>query len=371
MTQRDFYEVLGVDRGADQETIKKAYRKLAMQFHPDRNPGDKAAEEKFREAAGAYEVLSDPDKRNRYNQFGHSAFENNGFGGGQGFSDMNDIFSNFGDIFEGFFGGSMGGQQRRSRNRNEARRGSDLRYMTEISLKEVLKGVEQNIEYDTETNCKTCNGLGAASSADIGTCGTCGGSGQVVRQQGFFAMASTCPGCQGQGQTIKNPCKPCKGKGRSVEHRKIKVTIPPGVDNGTRLRVSGEGEGGYRGGPAGDLYVEIRVKDDPVFERDDSHLFATLEVPYYKLILGGEVRAQTLEESEAIDIPRGTQPGDEIKLSGHGLPTLRGARRGDIVYKVEVGVPEKPSKDEEKLLKEISALYEGKKESGSFFGKKK
>src|SRR5207253_1679490 len=267
-SQRDYYEILGVARDADADAIKKAYRKLAMQFHPDKNPGNPEAEEKFKEAAGAYEILSDAQKRAQYDRFGHAAFANGGRGRPQ---DVDDIFANFGDIFGDFFGG--GGQQRSRRSRHEPRRGADLRYLTEISLKEVLQGLEKDIEFDTDKSCEECKGSGAEKGSAPITCPTCHGSGQVVRSQGFFSVASTCPTCRGEGTTVKNPCKPCKGKGRVPEHRKIRINIPPGVDTGTRLRVGNEGEGGYNGGPAGDLYVEIRVKDHPRFERegDDLH----------------------------------------------------------------------------------------------------
>ena len=252
---RDFYEVLGVPRQADQDTIKKAYRKMAMQFHPDKNPGNPEAEEKFKEAAAAYEVLSDEDKRARYDRFGHQAFQ--GGAGGGGFQNAEDIFSSFGDIFGDFFGGGSSGK---SRNRNEPRKGADLRYLTEISLKEVLNGLEKEIEFETEEGCKTCKGTGADKNSEVVNCSTCGGTGQVLSRQGFFTMATTCPQCRGAGKSIKNPCKPCRGEGRISVKRKIHINIPPGVDTGTRLRVTGEGEGGARGGPAGDLFVEIRVK---------------------------------------------------------------------------------------------------------------
>ena len=247
-----------VSKDADTDALKKAYRKLAMQFHPDRNPGDKEAEEKFKEAAEAYDVLSNSEKRAQYDRFGHQAFTQGGRGGaGHGFQDMDDIFSAFGDVFGDMFG--MAGRGRSSsRNSNQPRRGSDLRYITEISLKNVIEGSEKEIEFDTEDNCKPCNGSGAEKGKDLVTCKTCGGAGQVRVSQGFFQMATTCPHCHGQGSIIKDPCKSCKGQGRLKQHRKIKLTIPAGVDTGTRLRVTGEGEGGFRGGPAGDLYYKFR-----------------------------------------------------------------------------------------------------------------
>lgn len=371
MSQRDYYEILGVARDADQDTVKKAYRKLAIQFHPDKNPGDKEAEEKFKEAAGAYEILSDPQKRAQYDRFGHDAFSGGRGGGGAGFQDMDDIFSHFGDIFGDFFGG--GGQQRSRRSRNEPRRGADLRYVTEVTLKDVITGLEKEIEFDTDKNCDDCKGTGAEKGSQVSTCSMCGGSGQVVRSQGFFAMASTCPNCQGQGTVIKNPCKSCKGKGRVNEHRKIRLNIPAGVDTGTRLRVATEGEGGYMGGPPGDLFVEIRVKPHNSFERRGDDLVAELSVPYVQMLLGAEIEVPTVTGKAAIDIPKGLQPGENVKLANEGLPSLRGNRRGDIYFQVNVELPEKVSKEEEKLLREI-AKAKGLKvapEGGGFFSRKK
>ncbi len=367
MAGRDFYEILGVNREADADTIKKAYRKLAMQYHPDRNPGNAEAEEKFKEAAAAYEVLGDANKKAQYDRFGHDAF--NGRGGGGGFSNTEDIFSHFGDIFGDLFGG---GQTRSRRSRNEPRRGSDLRYVTEISLKDVVTGIEKEIEFDTDKNCDECKGTGAEKGSQPVTCGTCGGSGQVVRQQGFFAMASTCPTCHGKGTTVKNPCKPCHGQGRVSEHRKIRLNIPAGVDTGTRLRVATEGEGGYMGGPPGDLYVEIRVKDHKNFERQGDDLVSEIEVSYLQMLLGAEIEVPTVTGTESVEIPKGTHHGDTVKLSGQGLPSLRGNRRGDIYYHVNVEFPKKLSKDEEKLLREIAKAnkVEVAGEPG-FFGRKK
>lgn len=355
-TKRDYYEILGVDRNADADTIKKAYRKLAMQYHPDRNPGDSAAEDKFKEAAEAYDVLSNDEKRSRYNQFGHQAFSQGM--GGSGFHDMGDIFSQFGDIFGDIFGQGGGGgfgRQSSSRSRNSARRGSDLRFIHQMDLKDVLSESEEEIQFDTEEQCTECNGTGGAKGSAPVTCKTCRGAGQVVRQQGFFTMATTCPTCHGQGETIDNPCKPCQGKGRVKAKRKIKVTIPAGVDNGTRLRVAGEGEGGYRGGPAGDLFVEMRVADHDVFEREGDHLFANLDVHYLQFLLGGEEKVEALDGDVTVEIPRGSAPGDRIKISGRGVPSLKGSRRGDLYYTINVEFPDKLSEIEEKNLREIAA----------------
>ncbi len=369
---RDCYEILGVERSADQDTIKKAYRKLAIQFHPDKNPGNKEAEDKFKECASAYEILSDPDKRARYDRFGHQAFSG-GRGGGQGFSDVDDIFSSFGDIFGDIFGGMGGGTGRRSRNPNQPRRGSDLRYVTEISLAEVIEGVERDIEFDTEETCEVCKGSGAEKGSKPETCTTCGGHGQVRVSQGFFQMATTCPTCHGQGTMIKNPCKPCRGTGRQKQHRKIKITIPAGVDNGTRLRVSGEGEGGHMGGAAGDLYVEMRVRENERFERDGENLYTKFQVPYLQLLLGGEVEIETVLAKATLEIPKGTEVGETLKLSGEGVPSLRNGRRGDLYVQVGVKFPEKISKKEEELLKQLAEMQGVQVgcAAGGFFKKKK
>ncbi len=377
-TKRDFYEILGVAKGTDNDELKKAYRKLAMQFHPDRNPGDKSAEDKFKEAAEAYEVLSNSEKRAKYDRFGHQAFSGgggSGFGGG-GFQDMNDIFSQFGDVFGDIFGGGGGfggGRQQSARQRNAPRRGNDLRYITEIELVDVLKSKEQQIEFETNTNCTTCNGSGAEKGSAPVTCKTCSGSGQVVRQQGFFTMATTCSKCAGTGEIIENACKPCKGQGRVKSARKIKVSIPAGVDNGTRLRVTNEGEGGYKGGPNGDLFVEIHVKDHAIFTREEDHLFADLDVPYVQFLLGAEITSEALDGDVEINVPRGTKPGERIKISGRGIPSLRGNRRGDLYYTLNVEFPEKLTEEEDQLLRQIAEVNKIKvsAEKKGLFGRKK
>lgn len=350
---RDFYEVLGVERGADSDTIKKAYRKLAMQFHPDRNPGDKAAEDKFKEAAQAYEVLSDAQKRARYDQFGHAGL-GGGFGqGGPGFQDVGDIFAAFGDIFGDIFS-QTGGRGRQGGRRSY--RGSDLRYMMEIELTDVLKGTKKEIQFNTDAECQTCDGKGAEPGTNPETCSTCGGSGQIVRSQGFFSMATTCGTCRGRGEIIRKPCKKCRGSGRTQVEKKLLVNVPPGVSTGTQLRISGEGEGGSRGAEAGDLYVEIRVQPDERFEREGDNLHAPLEISYLQALLGSEIKVETLEGEESFKVPRGTQPGEVLAFGGQGLPHLRSGRRGDLLLHVEVELPKKLSKAEEKLLREIAEL---------------
>lgn len=374
-SSQDYYQTLGVARDADADTIKKAYRKLAMQFHPDRNPGDKSAEDKFKEAAEAYDVLSNSEKRSQYDRFGHAAYKQSGGRGFQGgFDSAEDIFSSFGDIFGDLFGGGgMGGQKRSNRSRTEPRKGADLRYLCEISLKDIITGLEKEIEFETEENCKDCNGYGAEKGSQVETCSMCGGQGQVVTRQGFFSMQTACPQCRGEGKIIKKPCRTCKGSGRTEKSKRIQVTIPAGVDTGTRLRIAGEGEGGYRGGPAGDLYVEIRVKDEEKYERHGSDLHTILKVPYVQMLLGGMLNVSTLTTEEKLEIPKASQPGAQVKLAGHGFPSLRTQRRGDMYFHLEAEYPKKISAEEEKFLKEIAKLYkldESDSKSG-FFGKKK
>lgn len=369
-TPRDFYEVLGVAKNADADTIKKAYRKLAMEFHPDRNPGNHEAEAKFRECAEAYDILSTPEKRAQYDRYGHAAFRQ---GGGAGFSDAEDIFSHFGDIFGDIFGG--GGRRGGGNRRTGPRKGSDLRYLTEITLKEVIEGSEKEIEFDTDEDCGVCKGSGAEKGSSPKTCPTCGGSGQLLRNQGFFSVGVTCNGCQGRGQVIEKPCKPCHGQGRVKEHRKIKVSVPAGVDTGTRLRVSGEGEGGYQGGPMGDLYVELAVRDDERFDREDNDLFTEIQLDYLQLVLGAEVMVETVNDEKKVSIPKGTKIGDQVKIAGEGVPSLRGGRRGDLYCRVSVEIPQKLSAAEEKLLRELAEMRQvdvgqGRGLSGIFNKKK-
>lgn len=376
---RDYYEVLGVNRDADADTIKKSYRKIAMQFHPDRNPGNREAEEKFKEAAAAYDVLSDSQKRAQYDRFGHQAFGGGGGGfGGGGFTDVNDVFSAFSDIFEDFFGGG-GARGSQPRSRTGPRRGADLRYVTEITLKDVVTGVDKEIQFEAEQDCGSCKGTGSESQKMPESCGTCRGAGQVVRQQGFFTMATPCPSCRGEGVTVKDPCKKCQGRGRVSQARRIQVSIPAGVDNGTRLRIAGEGEGGGRGGVPGDLFVEIRVKPDKRFERQSTHLHAVLEVDYLQMLLGAEVEAPTPNGSTTLEVPKGTQPGDQLRAHHEGLPSLKSDRRGDMVYHIQIKLPKKLTTEEESLLRELaevrgvktSTKSASKKGASGFWGRKK
>ncbi len=353
---RDYYEVLGVSRSASQGEIKKAYRKMAMQYHPDKNPGDQAAEDKFKEAAEAYGVLGDSDKKAKYDQFGHAAFKNGGGGfGGQGFENVDDIFSSFGDIFSDFFGmGGMGGPGGRRRSRTGPQRGADLRYMLEVELDEVIKGIDKNLEFDTDESCNRCSGKGSEPGSETSTCQTCGGQGQVVNQQGFFSVATTCPACRGAGQVIKNPCKECRGKGRKRVTKKITVTIPSGVDNGTRLRVAGEGEGGLRNGPSGDLYVEIRVRRHHKFDRQGNDLLSSVKISYLQMLLGTEVQVDTFDGKKQLTIPEGSQPGSILRMRQLGVPDIRTGQRGDICLRLEVEFPKKLKKQEEKILRELA-----------------
>lgn len=350
--QQDYYEILGVQKNADAATIKKAYRKMALKYHPDQNPGNKEAEDKFKAAAEAYEILGDSEKRAQYDRFGHNAFKQGGFNGGAGFGDINDIFESFGDIFGDFFGGAGGA--RRGARRDGPRQGANLRYMLRIDLIDAVEGTQKEIEFDAEASCNTCAGSGSEPGHEPQTCSTCGGNGQVVRAQGFFSVATTCPTCSGKGKVVTHPCKSCSGSGREAEKRKIKVKVPPGVDTGTRLRISGEGEGGYRGGPAGDLYVEIVVNEDSLFQRQGDDLVGDIEVSYLQAILGAKLEVDTFRGKMDVEIPNGTQPGDNIVLKSKGVPSVRGYGRGDMVFVAKVMIPKKLDKEEERLLRKIS-----------------
>lgn len=367
---RDYYEILGVERSADATTIKKAYRAMALKFHPDKNPGNQEAEDKFKEAAEAYQILSDPNKKMRYDQFGHAGVNGPGGFGQGGFGDVNDIFSAFGDIFGDFFGGAAGPRGARGGRRNS--RGSDLRYVVDVELKEVLHGTEKQIEFETEDTCKTCTGTGAQKGSKPEPCRNCGGSGQVVRQQGFFAVATTCGSCQGQGEVIKNPCGDCRGTGRQASKRKISVNIPAGVSTGTQLRLSNEGEGGYRGGPRGDLYVQVNIVEHPDFEREGQHLHRRLKISYLQALLGAEIEIDNLDGTSKLTVEPGVQAGDILKVSGEGLPALRNPKRGDLFAHIMVEIPKKLTQSEEEALREI-AKDKGESVLGKagFFGRRK
>lgn len=365
MEKRDYYEVLGVSRGASGADIKKAYRKLAMQYHPDRNPDNTEAENKFKECSEAYEVLTNDEKRKVYDAYGHAGLSGQGF---EGFSDVNDIFSSFGSIFEDFFGfGGPGG----GRGGSRARGGADLRYDLVLDFKEAAFGVEKDIEFNREAVCKACNGERAEEGGKK-TCHTCGGSGQVRRTQGFFQVAAACPTCQGSGEIITKPCKVCKGRGKVVEKKTVNVKIPAGVDQGVRLRVSGEGQGGSNGGPNGDLYVFLQVKESDYFTRDGNDVIYNASIPMAQAALGCTLEVPTLEEkSIEVEVPAGIQHGTRLTVASQGIPKLRGVGRGDMFVEVGVDIPTKLSKEQTELLTQFAELSGDKlnEKKGGFFQK--
>jgi molecular chaperone DnaJ len=348
--QRDYYEILGIPRNADAAGIKKAYRKLAVKFHPDKNPGDPTAEEKFKELGQAYEALSDPDKRAAYDRYGHDAFSG-GMGGSRGgFHDPADIFSQvfgsaFGGGFEEFFGGNSS-----SRKKSGKQRGSDLRYDLEITLEEAAKGIEKELEIERNIPCGTCNATGSKSSGSVKTCPTCAGRGIVNRQSGIFIQQTTCPECRGTGEIITDPCGDCQGSGRHERDTRIKLRIPPGVDTGIRLRSTGNGDAGVRGGASGDLYAFIHVRDHDVFDRDDTNLFCVVPLPFSSAALGGELKVPTLDGQASIKIPPGTQGGTTFRVREKGMPSLSGGSKGDLHVTVQVEVPTKLNKDQQEKL---------------------
>ena len=366
MAKADFYETLGVARGADEKELKSAFRKLAMKYHPDRNPGDAEAEKKFKEVGEAYEVLKDPQKRAAYDRFGHSAFENGmggggagGFGGGGG---------GFADIFEDIFGEMMGGGRRRSGGRE---RGADLRYNMEITLEEAYEGKTAQIRVPTSISCDECSGSGAKPGTQPETCATCGGAGRVRASQGFFSIERTCPTCQGRGQTIKEPCPKCSGAGRVTEDRSLSVNIPAGIEDGTRIRLAGEGEAGMRGGPAGDLYIFLSVKPHEFFQRDGADLFCSVPISMTTAALGGQFDVNTLDGSQArVKVTEGTQNGKRFRLKGKGMPVLRSSQTGDMYIQVAVETPVNLTKRQRELLKEFEKeARNNSPESEGFFAK--
>lgn len=350
--KRDYYEVLNVDRNASDADLKKAYRKLALQYHPDRNPGDATAEEKFKEAAEAYGVLTDPQKRQLYDRFGHQGLEGSGFSGFGGFED---IFSSFGDIFEDFFG--LGGG-RGSRNRRH--RGADLRYDLSLSFLEAAFGVEKELTLDKMDACQSCGGNGCKPGTHAETCNFCRGTGQMARSQGFFTVRTTCPHCRGTGQMITDPCRDCRGTGQIKTRKTVSVKIPAGVDTGSRLRLTNEGEAGRQGGPRGDLYVFIHVEPHDFFERDNSDVICRVPISFVQAALGDTISVPTLENEKKLRIPKGTQYGDVFRFNGEGIPSLRTGRRGDQIIQVIIKTPTGLTKKQESLLKEFAKLESGK-----------
>lgn len=371
----DFYKLLGVERTATTEEIKKAYRKKAIQYHPDKNPGDKAAEEKFKQIAGAYEVLSDPKKRQTYDQFGSAAFDPSAAASGQGmyrgsgganmggfggFSNPFDVFSqvfgNFGG--SGFFGGGHGGDFENAYGRSYAsgaQGGADLRYDLEISLQEAFTGVEKTLRYKRLVMCSACSGSGCAKGASKRVCPHCKGRGSVITNRGFFQMSQTCPQCNGTGEICDNPCTSCNGQGRVMESHTIKIKIPAGVDSGTKLRSAGGGEGGLNGGPAGDLYVVIHVKPDEIFHREGSTIYTKISIPFTMAALGGEIGVKTIDGQGMLKIPEGTQPSTTFRLRGKGMPRLGGGYRGDQFVTVNIRVPEKLTREQREKLEAYAA----------------
>ena len=345
MAKEDYYDTLGVARGADADALKQAYRKLAMQYHPDRNPGDEAAEQKFKQINEAYDVLKDDQKRAAYDRFGHAAFEGGGPGGQAGGFDFG---SGFADIFDEMFGDFMGGR------RGGRARGDDLRYNMEISLEEAYKGSDTRIKIPASVTCETCDGSGAAPGSGPTTCATCQGHGKIRAQQGFFSIERTCPNCQGAGRTIENPCRGCAGTGRTRREKTLAVTIPPGVDDGTRIRLAGEGEAGMHGASPGDLYIFVSVRPHRLFERDGTTLFCRVPIPMTTAALGGTVEMPTIDGTLAkMTIPRGTQSSRQFRLRGKGMTGLHGRGRGDMVVEIQVETPVNLSPRQQELLREF------------------
>lgn len=346
MEKRDYYEILGIGRDADPDEIKKAYRTMALKYHPDRNPGDQEAEELFKEAAEAYEVLHDPQKKQIYDQYGHEGLQGTGFSGFGGFED---VFSSFGDLFEEFFGGS------RRRRRSGPTRGRDLRFDLEIEFGEAAAVKEAELSIPREEDCPACQGSGS-STGTRQTCSTCGGQGQVHQTRGFFRMSTTCPTCGGQGRIVADPCEECVGRGRIQKEKVVSVRIPAGVDTGSRLRLRGEGEAGRLGGPPGDLYVVIHVKPHEFFEREGDHVICRIPVSMVDAALGAEIEAPTLDGSRTLKIPKGTNSGDVLRFRGEGFPNLRGYGSGDQIMEMQVLTPTKLTKRQEELLREFAEL---------------
>lgn len=371
MSKRDFYEVLGVSRDASERDIKKAYKRLAMKYHPDKNPGDDTATDKFKEVKLAYEILTDAQKRAAYDQYGHAAFEQGaasaggGFGGGRAGGDFNDMF---GDVFGDIFGASRrGGQQQR------VQRGADLRYNMELSLEEAVRGVTKEIDIPTYVTCSTCAGSGAKAGTSPQTCATCHGQGQVQMRQGFFAVQQTCPTCHGRGKMIKDPCDSCHGQGRIKKTKTLSVKIPAGVDTGDRIRLTGEGEAGEYGAHAGDLYVQVHVRDHHIFTRDANNLYCEVPVSFTMSALGGEVEVPTLDGRVNLKVPAETQTGRMFRMRGKGVQSVRGGGFGDLICKLVVETPVNLSSKQKELLREFeetlggSAAKKHKPKSEGFF----
>ena len=374
MAKRDYYDILGVSKGASAEDLKKAYRSKAKEFHPDRNSDNPNAEAQFKEVNEAYDILKDADKKAAYDRYGHAAFEG-GMGGGRGHPGAGgngDFASAFSDVFEDLFGDFMGGRGG-GQGRSRAQRGSDLRYNLRVSLEEAYKGIQKTINVPTSTACDTCRGTGAEGGAEPTTCPTCSGMGKVRAQQGFFTVERTCPTCNGMGQIIKNPCRSCSGQGRIEKERALSVNIPAGVETGTRIRLAGEGEAGLRGGPSGDLYIFIEVKEHALFQRDGAHLFCRVPVSMTTAAMGGEVEVPTIDGGRSrVKVPAGAQSGKQLRLRAKGMPALRGGGIGDMLIELAVETPVNLTARQKELLREFEKLSEeNNPEGSSFFSKVK
>ncbi len=373
MAKRDYYDILGVARGASAEELKKAYRQKAKELHPDRNSDNPNAEAQFKEVNEAYDVLKDADRKAAYDRYGHAAFEGGGGRGAQGFGGGNgDFASAFSDVFEDLFGDFMGGS-RGGGGRSRAQRGSDLRYNLRVSLEEAYQGVQKTINVPTSVACDTCRGTGAEGGAEPVTCPTCSGMGKVRAQQGFFTVERTCPTCNGMGQIVKNPCRSCGGAGRIEKERSLSVNIPAGVETGTRIRLAGEGEAGLRGGPSGDLYIFIEVREHPIFQRDGLHLYCRVPISITAAALGGEVEVPTIDGGRSrVKVPAGAQTGKQMRLRAKGMPALRGGGLGDMVLELAVETPVNLTARQKELLQEFEKLSEENNPEGkSFFSKVK
>lgn len=365
--KRDCYEVLGVSRSSSLDEIKKAYRKLAIQFHPDKNPNNKEAEEKFKEAAESYSILSDPDNRAKYDQFGHAAFQNGGRGGFEGFSDFSGFEDLFGDIFSSFFGGSSGGK------RSKGKAGRDLRYDLEITFEEAVFGAQKEVEIPKRVTCDSCAGSGARDGSAPESCKECQGAGQIRVQQGFFTISRTCGRCSGSGQTIANPCRTCGGSGLKTAQSKISVKIPAGIDEGQRLKLRGEGEAGTAGGPPGDLYVQIAIQQHSIFQRQESEIVCEVPISYTTAVLGSEIEVPTLEGMMKLKIPAGTESGKIFRLKNRGVQILGSNRRGDQHVRVSVQIPKKITEEYRQILEKLKEVEKNNvdTDSKSFFDKVK
>ncbi|MFN3605775.1 MAG: molecular chaperone DnaJ [Cypionkella sp.] len=376
MAKRDYYDVLGASKGASAEDLKKAYRVKAKELHPDRNSDNPNAEAQFKEINEAYDVLKDADKKAAYDRYGHAAFEGGMGGGARGGGGGNgDFASAFSDVFEDLFGDFMGGGGARggASGRSRAQRGSDLRYNLRVSLEEAYSGIHKTINVPTAVGCDTCHGTGAEGGSEPVNCPTCGGIGKVRAQQGFFTVERTCPTCAGAGQIVKNPCRSCAGQGRVQKERSLAVNIPAGVETGTRIRLAGEGEAGMRGGPAGDLYIFIEVKDHAIFQRDSVHLFCRVPISIATAALGGEVEVPTIDGGKSrVKVSAGSQTGRQLRLRGKGMPALRGGGSGDMVIELAVETPVNLTARQREILQEFDTLAaDNNPEGTSFFAKVK